>query len=252
METSKHLALAFALAGIATPALPANADPALAPALSWAGPYVGISGGGGWGNSAQQGGFLVLPSRSTTPITPPPVADGHYGLSGGLVGGGAGYNFQIERLVFGLEGDGSWADITGSGTCGFFVSFPHECGGGVRALGTVRARVGYDLGAFGPLQGVLAYATGGLAIGDVHGWDSLFGASGSAVEAGWTVGGGLETKLMPNWSVKVEYLYVDLGDHGVFTAVPPNVEHVSARANIVRVGLNYHFDLSATPVIAKY
>jgi outer membrane immunogenic protein len=180
------------------------------------------------------------------------IPDGHFGLSGGLVGGGVGYNFQMERFVVGLEGDGSWADITGSGVCGFFFSFPHACGGGIRALGTIRGRIGYDLGAFGPLQSVLAYVTGGLAIGDIHGWDSLFGASGSSVEAGWTIGAGLEAKLTPNWSIKVEYLHVDFGDHGIFTAVPPNVEHVSARAEIARVGLNYHFTFGASPLAAKY
>jgi opacity protein-like surface antigen len=30
--------------------------------------------------------------------------------------------------------------------------------------------------------------------------------------AGWTVGGGVEWTLAQQWSVKAEYLYVDLGD----------------------------------------
>jgi len=237
--------------------LPTHADPfSPPPPPSWTGPYVGIAGGGGWGHSGQHGGFLLLPSGGTTTTTTigtTIIGDGHYGLSGGLVGGAIGYNFQVDRVVFGLEGDGSWANIRGSGVCGFYFSFPHACGGGIRALGTIRARIGYDLGAFGPLQSVLAYATGGLAIGDVHGWDALFGTSGSSVEVGWTVGGGLEAKLTPNWSVKVEYLHVDLGNRGIFTAIPPNTEYVSARAEIVRAGVNYHFSwVAPPPVIAKY
>ena len=177
-------------------------------------------------------------------------------MSGALLGGGVGYNWQQERFVFGLEGDGSWSSISGSGTCGYYSSAPHACGGGIDALGTVRGRVGYDLGnVIGSFGSVLAFASGGLAIGDVHAWDSLLGASGSQTIAGWTVGGGFEAMIMPHWSVKVEYLHVDLGDHGIFTALPPNVEHVSTHAEVFRLGVNYHFDVAPPPppvMSAKY
>jgi outer membrane immunogenic protein len=33
----------------------------------------------------------------------------------------------------------------------------------------------------------------------------------STVKTGWTVGAGVEGKISTNWSVKAEYLYVDLG-----------------------------------------
>jgi outer membrane immunogenic protein len=62
--------------------------------------------------------------------------------------------------------------------------------------------------------------------------------------------------LAPNWGVKVEYLYVDLGGRSMnipaFT-LPAIVLSASTpfREQIARVGLNYHFDW-AGPVVAKY
>jgi outer membrane immunogenic protein len=247
------VALAIAVTGMSSPALAA-----------WDGWYLGISGGWGGGHGSQSGGILQLPSAcssgshpstitigsSTTIICISNIADGSYNLSGGLVGGTVGYNWENGRYVFGLEGDGSWADIRGSGTCGFPPGGgpSHACGGSIDALGTVRARLGYDLGPVIPtFTSILAYATGGLAVGDIHAWDSLFGTSGDKTVAGWTVGGGFEAMLNANWSVKLEYLHVDFGNPAVFTAIPPNPEHVSTTADIVRVGLNYHFNWQPPP-----
>jgi outer membrane immunogenic protein len=252
MSIRKSLALAIAAAGAATVSGSALAQ--------WAGPHVGLEGGGAWGQQSQSGG-VFLPSPG--PPGPPPsssicttcTADGSYNLSGGLVGGTVGYDWQNGPYVFGLEGDGSWADISGSGTCGA-PSLPHGCGGSVRALGTIRARLGYDFGNASPWGGgLLAYATGGWAIGDVHAWDSLFGNSGDTTASGWTVGAGLEAKFAQNWSVKLEYLHVDLGDPAVFTAIPPNPEHVSTRFDVVRVGISYYFNgpppPPSPPIITK-
>ena len=272
MDARKSFAITFAVSGVASPALAGN----------WSGPYVGISGGGGWGDQAQHGGILTLPSSggvslpvvaSSTPsmssstissstitsstitsstITSSTVTsssfssgsgDGRYHLSGGLFGGGVGYNWQQERLVYGLEADGSWADISGDGTCGLGGALPHRCGGGIDALGTVRGRIGYDFGhPVGPFGSVMAFAAGGLAVGDIHAWDSLYGNKGSKTLAGWTIGGGIEAMFAQHWSVKLEYLHVDFGDEKVFTAIPPRPERVDTSADIFRVGVNFHFD----------
>jgi opacity protein-like surface antigen len=66
---------------------------------NWTGFYVGIEGGGGWGFARQRD---ALGFNS-----------GGYNVSGGLVGGTLGYNWQINRLVLGLEADEAWADIRG-------------------------------------------------------------------------------------------------------------------------------------------
>ncbi len=92
----------------------------------------------------------------------------------------------------------------------------------------------------------------------------------SNTQVGWTAGGGLEWMFMPNWSAKVEYLYYDLGsvtqnfalasvDPGVVFGTPASNAlfggQVRARinGNIVRAGVNYHFNWGApAPVVAKY
>lgn len=197
---------------------------------SWAGFYIGIAGGGGWGHADQS--------------DPSPFDSGRFNVSGGLVGGTLGYNWQFNNVVLGLEGDGSWADIKGStsglGACG---GGGGTCTASLDALGTVRGRVGY---AFG---NVLPYVTGGLAVGDLHGSEGggagLAVGSGSTTVAGWTVGGGLEWMVVPNWSIKAEYLYVGFGNNSVFTDTFAGggsaTESDKFNANIFRVGLNYHF-----------
>jgi outer membrane immunogenic protein len=85
----------------------------------------------------------------------------------------------------------------------------------------------------------LPYVTGGLAVGELHGWDALTPASGSEFRAGWTVGAGIETPLAPHWTVKGEYLYMDLGSAHLFDIVPGVPETVSFRDNIFRIGINY-------------
>ena len=79
------------------------------------------------------------------------------------------------------------------------------------------------------------------------------------MEAGWTIGVGTEWAFTNNWSVKAEYLYVDLGNStwlsfpaGRAANLATNLtETFQNRYNIVRVGINYKFN-SDLPVVAKY
>ena len=99
------------------------------------------------------------------------------------------------------------------------------------------------------MDNVLPYLTGGLAVGWLNGQDGdiaangAFGA-GTKAAVGWTVGVGVEAMFNQRWSTKVEYLYVDLGNHVIFNdtvagAVFP--ETLRYTASILRVGLNYRF-----------
>jgi opacity protein-like surface antigen len=102
----------------------------------------------------------------------------------------------------------------------------------------MQSRIGY---AMGPNGTWLPFITGGLAVGDVYAWDVLTPASGSKFMAGWTLGGGVETVRAPHWTLKVEYLYFDLGSAQLFNVVPTVPETVSLNGNLFRLGLNYRF-----------
>lgn len=188
--------------------------PAMAPAYNWSGFYLGINGGGGWGHSNWD------------------TSSDRIGLSGGLVGGTAGYNWQLGNAVLGIEGDIDWANLKGTNSS---TLCPAGCSTSDTWLSTVRGRAGY---AFG---GVLPYLTGGLALGDIRAATPGF-AGASNTSAGWTAGGGIEVGLTGNWSAKAEYLYVDLGrfNCGVSCNGLPT-DNVSMHDNVVRAGVNYRF-----------
>jgi outer membrane immunogenic protein len=134
-------------------------------------------------------------------------------------------------------------------------------------LATIRGRAGFTV-----TPSFLVYATGGLAIAHVQTAGAVaftttadtYAGGYDETRAGWTVGGGGEWMVAPNWSIKAEYLYVDLGKQTVNLACvntgicgsPPQVAPGASYANdyrfrehIARVGLNYHF---GGPVVAKY
>ncbi len=184
-----------------------------APVYNWTGFYIGANGGGGWGHS-----WWSAPGTS-------------FNLSGGQVGGTAGYNWQFGNTVLGLEGDMDWSHLSGSSSS----TLCSGCSVNDNWLSTVRGRAGY---AFG---GVLPYVTGGLAVGDINATVPGF-AGASTTNAGWTVGGGLEVALSQNWSAKAEYLHVDLGHFncGLNCGTIPT-DNVSMHDDVVRAGLNYHF-----------
>lgn len=189
-------------------AMPTKAVQYNAP-YGWTGVYVGINGGGGWGRAD----FSA------------PAASGSFDTSGGLVGGTVGYNYQVNRAVFGVEADLDWANVRGSSACGVGLS----CETRNEWIGTARGRIGYAFDRFMP------YVTGGLAVGGVK--NSITGAGETtSTKAGYALGGGLEAALSGPWTAKVEYLYADLGRSSA-----PLGSEVSSKTNTVRAGLNYRF-----------
>jgi len=212
------LALGIASASAADIArrAPPPAPAYVTPAYNWSGFYVGINGGGAFGRSELSN---TLGSTS-------------YNVTGGLVGGTLGYNYQINQLVFGIDGDIDWADISGNTNSAFCTGI--TCSTKNDWLGTVRGRIGYAFDRFMP------YVTGGAAFGDVK--TSITGFPGQTdTKAGWTAGGGLEMAINGPWTAKVEYLYVDLGDD-TCSAVNCGVSTTTNfHTNIVRAGINYRF-----------
>jgi outer membrane immunogenic protein len=193
--------------------MPTKAPAVFAPVYSWTGFYLGINGGYGWGES-DWGGFLT----STD-------------VSGGLVGGTIGYNWQTGALVFGVEADIDWSNMRGTFTN---AACPLGCETRNTWLGTARARLGYAA------DRIMPYVTGGAAFGEIQATPGGF-PSISDTNFGWTVGGGIEAAIAANWTAKVEYLYVDLGDVSCNVLTCGLPASVDFRANIVRAGVNFRF-----------
>jgi outer membrane immunogenic protein len=207
MSLLAHSALA---ADLARRAPPRAAVPIRTPEVrlfDWTGFYAGLNGGYGWGDSKFTGA-----GANTSP-------------EGALLGGTIGYNYQWGSTVFGVETDLAWSNVKGSTGCTF-----GSCETKNDWLGTTRLRLGYAFDRFMP------YVTGGAAYGDVKARVPGVG-SDSDTKVGWTVGGGAEYAFTPNWSVKAEYLYVDLGKIDCAACGG----HVKFNENIVRGGINYKF-----------
>jgi outer membrane immunogenic protein len=188
-------------------------QPVVVPIYNWTGFYIGVNGGGAFGSSNWD-------------------STGSRNVSGGLVGGTAGYNFQFGQAVVGVEGDVDWSDINGSTT----NACPAGCETSNTWLATVRGRLGYAADRFMP------YVTGGAAFGNIRASTPGLPQT-SSDNTGWTIGGGLEAALAPHWTAKVEYLYVDLGSFncGLNCGAELPTDNVSFHANVLRGGLNYKF-----------
>src|SRR5262249_7504563 len=72
------------------------------------------------------------------------------------------------------------------------------------------------------------------------------GFSSSDTDVGFAVGGGIEKLFSRNWSAKLEYLYLDFGSHS-FQVTPTTFTRFHARDNIIRAGINYHWDPAVLP-----
>jgi outer membrane immunogenic protein len=131
---------------------------------------IGVTGGGGTGTSSQTDAGIGCSITNTCAVPDLRNADGSFRTSGGLVGVEITYNFtHYGPWVFGLAGDLSWADISGSSSsCGGV--FSHVCGTTLQSFDTIRGNIGYVLNPFW-----MIYASGGYAGGNVYAWDTLAG-----------------------------------------------------------------------------
>jgi outer membrane immunogenic protein len=270
---------AFAALGVVSASaadMAVKAPPTVAPIYNWTGFYVGVSGGGIWSDPY----LAVNVSGPAGPNSTPAQALvaqqlGNRNNSSWLAGGQAGYNWQMNDFVLGVEADISGTDINNAQS----VTSTTVIGRGPKDItttgsqrldyfGTVRARFGYA-GA----SGLLVYGTGGFAYGGERASFGVASASGfgaglvpfnlvasdSSVRTGWTAGVGAEMALMafgPNWSLRGEYLYYDLG-HDLLTVSHPLVPppgltatmDSTFRGGLIRVGLDYRF---GGPLVARY
>ncbi|SFU99941.1 outer membrane protein [Bradyrhizobium arachidis] len=259
MAFAAGMSLLFAATGAACAADMAVKAPPMPPPVavySWTGCYVGVEGGWSWGRD-----------RAISNGTNNGLDNGTAGalktsgdVNGGLLGGTIGCNYQRDRWVFGIEGDGSWSGKTGSSNLvspPFVPTFREDVS--QSWIATIRGRVGFTV-----TPTVLLYGTAGGAFADlrIHEFDPTaaagspagIGATETQTFAGWTAGAGVEWAFAPSWSAKVEYLYMDLGSKGFFQATATGCctfQSTHLTDNIVRAGINYRFNWGS-PVVAKY
>jgi outer membrane immunogenic protein len=296
MKRTLIASAAFASLLVATSASAADLPvytkaPAVAAIYDWTGFYIGTNLGYSFGRGATDGNITgtqnVSVFRGTNQTTPdpsrPPVntvlaavpLSGRADVNGFIGGGQLGYNWQRGTWLFGLEGDIQLSNERGSGD----VCTVAGCSAGSTVFtrdykldwfGTARGRIG-----FLPAERILLYATGGLAYGGFSGSSWTLPANigtWSQTNVGWTVGAGAEAALGSNWSIKFEYLYMDLGHAGGSSANVTNSTialntpvggfntvttqnlayqfNTKFTDNIVRVGLNYKFGGGA--IVARY
>jgi outer membrane immunogenic protein len=231
--------------------------PVVAPVFSWAGFYIGANAGAVWSSDP-----ITMTASDFFHSQASISADGsptltQTGFTGGLQ---AGYNWQLSLFVLGLETDFNYTNIRGSQTItrGAVPGLPlgYTISESVKSewLWTLRPRIGLAL------EYSLIYATGGLAVGNVEfSQSSLFpdcpaagcplDGSVSKTHAGWTVGGGWQYAVLGGpWSVKLEYLYTNLGkltfadsESAFGFATAAFTHQAKFTEQIARLGLNYRF-----------
>jgi len=244
--------------GMAAPASAADlaarpytkAPPPVAAAIyDWSGFYIGGNGGGGWSHTC----WDLIGAAGIAPLAAP-LAEGCHNASGATAGGQIGYRWQTGTWVFGLEGQGNWANFRGSNV--------NSLAGTVFAAGlTDQTRID----AFGLMTGqigwawnnVLGYVKGGAAV--VADRYRTFSAAGVLVDSandtrwGGAVGAGIEIGFSQNWSVGFEYDHLFLGTHNVNAITPAGAfsatDRISQDVDLATVRLNYRW---GGPVVARY
>src|SRR4051794_18167485 len=236
--------------GAAAPAVAADlaarpytkAPPMIAAVYDWSGFYIGANGG--WGSSRKcwdavtgAGAFIAN--------------EGCHDATGGTVGGQVGYRWQAGTWVFGVEGQGNWADFSGDNVS---LAFPAtRIHSKVDAFGLITGQVGWAA------NNVLFYVKGGAAVTadrfrivDIP-TGAVVGTTGDDTRWGGVVGAGLEFGFAPNWTAGVEYNHLFMQDRthtfvdaaGAFFAA----DRIRQDVDLVTVRVNYRW---GGPVIAKY
>ena len=221
---------------------PTRVSEAAAP-TSWNGFYLGVHGGGGFGNDP----FSI---SGPTPAVP------NIHSSGWLAGGHAGANWQTGRWLAGAEIDISATGIKGSSAATLEIvpgaSQSEAISDSIELLGSARARLGWL-----PWPNLMVYGTGGLAWTDfqqgITFGSSGFGTVSTLVETvdwwrwGWVAGLGAEARIgHGNWLARVEYLHYDFGK-GIAQSIATDtsatvVGEGALTTDVVRAGLSYQLN----------
>lgn len=198
---------------------------------NWDGAYVGVFGGAGWGHVDHTG---VLPG-----LFDEPGAD--LDITGWLLGVRAGADFTVsDGIVLGVVGDLAWSNLSGEelfedlnfGVDDALVGYELDW------QGSLRARLGFDGGAF------LPYVTAGLAFGHLNHTISIEGdpeEEGSGTLVGWTAGAGVEFAVVENVTLNLEYRYTDLGEKTIDMGLGANDPSFAVDSHTLTAGVNFRF-----------
>jgi outer membrane immunogenic protein len=238
--------------GLVSPALGADlptytkAPVVASPVYDWSGFYVGVFGGGGFGNHNI--------NNATGPASSFANYTANYSSQGGVAGGEAGFNLQSGNVVVGIEADGFWSGMRGNDSAAIAAgSFPIASvdADNLRWGGTLRARGGIAVDRW------MLFFTGGWAFGDIlhTNTDPVLGVDQFTVHAnGLTAGGGIQYALLNNLIGKVEYRYYNFnGYNRPGSPLTPNGQlpfTTETTYSVITVGLDYKF--GSGPVVARY
>src|SRR5438477_2489635 len=210
--------------------------PMVAAVYDWTGFYIGANGG------------LGSSRKCWSDITALAVAEGCHDATGGVAGGQIGYRWQASNWVFGLEGQGDWADLSGSNISLAFPTFTNRSK--IDAFGLFTGQVGYAW------NNVLLYVKGGAAVTDnkyeiISGVGAGVLASTTNTRWGGVVGAGIEYGFASNWSVGFEYdhMFMDRQNVNFVGAAFVQTDSIKQDVDLFTARLNYKF---GGPVIAKY
>ena len=192
-------------------------------AYDWSGVYIGIQGGYGWADLSDDGDFFLEDGLD-------PSADS-IELDGGFAGVYAGYNFQLDILVLGIEADANkaWMEEDVDDFDGLPASFEIDW------FGSVRGRLGY---AF---DRTLIFATAGVAFASVDYDLDEYDFSDSEDFVGWTAGLGVEHAFTDNLLARAEYRYYDFGSEEFGDAGTFGAGDLELDMHTVSIGLAYKF-----------
>lgn len=215
-----------------------KAPPMAAPVLyDWSGFYIGLNGGGGSAHTCWD--LVALGS------------EGCHDATGGTVGGQIGYRWQMSNWVFGLEGQGNWADFSGDNDSVLFPGIDRNHSR-IDAFGLLTGQIGYAW------NNVLFYAKGGAAVvgdkEDVFDIPSgVLDASANETRWGAALGAGLEFGFAQNWSVGIEYDHLFMGNRDITLTTPGGLafqtDRIREDVDMGLIRVNYRW---GGPVIAKY
>ena len=195
---------------------------------NWAGFYLGVHVGSGWGTNNWDERFDTSFSTS-------------YPMSGVLGGIHGGWNYQAGPIVVGAEANLAFSNVRGSGDVnneGF------ETGSSTNLITTTKYMATF-VGRGGIANDKwLYYLVAGMAMlsqdheAELNGVRQTVRSSGS----GYVLGFGAEYAVWQNLSVKLEYNYIGLRKRDLsFAAVEPEPVTLDEQMHVVKLGLSYHF-----------